>query len=450
MAAAVRSGRHTAAAIVDAALTAATGPGIQLCAITRVLRERAERRAAQIDACVRRGENPGPLAGVPFVVKDLFDVAGLATTAGAAMLETAAPATHDARAIARLEAAGAVLVGTANMDALAYGFATINAQYGTTCNPHDRRRIAGGSSGGSAAAVAAGLVPISLGSDTNGSIRVPAGLCGVYGLKPTHGALPMEGVYPFVESFDDIGPFATSVADLRLAWEALGGEAAGDISRAPRVARLGGWFAANVCDALVAGIDGLAVQLGRIDTIDLPKVDAARSAAFLMTAAEGGTLHRDALRDHALDFDPAVRDRLIAGAMLPASAYFAAQRFRAWFRAKVADVFERYDVLIAPAAGVVAPTIDDPTIIVDGQRVPARAQLGLFTQPISFIGLPVISAPLYRPGALPLGLQLIGRPGSEALLFDFAAQLEAAGVIGTTPPGAGPSPTADDRYGGRR
>jgi len=257
------------------------------------------------------------------------------------------------------------------MDAFAYGFATINARFGTTRNPHEPLRIAGGSSGGSAAAVAGGVVPISLGSDTNGSVRVPAALCGVYGLKPTHGALPMDGVYPFVESFDDIGPFATSVADLRLVWDALGGEATG--SPGQRVARLGGWFAANVCGELVTGIDGIAAHLGGVETVELPRTDAARSAAFLMTAAEGGARHLTALRTRPLDFDPAVRDRLIAGAMLPASAYFAAQRFRLWFREQAARLFEDYDVLIAPAAGAVAPTIEDPTILVDGERVAARA-----------------------------------------------------------------------------
>lgn len=435
----MKAGLRTATSVTIEALAAMAGAGRDLVAATRVLEDRALAQAKRIDATIAAGGDPGPLAGVPFGVKDLFDVAGLPTTAGAAMLRDASPAERDAEAVLRLEAAGAVLVTTLNMDAFAYGFATINADYGTTRNPHDPDRIAGGSSGGSAAAVAAGIVPFSLGSDTNGSIRVPAALCGVYGLKPTHGALPMQGVYPFVHSFDDIGPFACSVADLRLVWEILGGEARA--SAGQRVARLGGWFASNVSSELVAGVDAIAAHLGGIDTVELPRVDAARSAAFLMTAAEGGALHLPELRKRPLDFDPAVRDRLIAGAMLPASEYFAAQRFREWFRAQADLLFERYDVLIAPAAGVVAPRIDDPTILVEGERVPARAHLGLYTQPISFIGLPVLSVPLVRPGALPLGLQLIGRPHGEQALFDFAARLESAGLIGAT------SPAAFDRYG---
>jgi len=223
------------------------------------------------------------------------------------------------------------------MDAFAYGFATINAAYGTTRNPHDPSRIAGGSSGGSAAAVAAGMVPLSLGSDTNGSVRVPAGLCGIFGLKPTHGGLPMTGAYPFVDSFDDIGPFAVSAADLELAWRVLGGTSS-DTGQG-RVGRLGGWFARGVAPELAAGIDAIAAHVGGLPIVELPEVARARSAAFLMSAIEGAALHLPELRTRPLAFDPQVRDRLLAGALVPATAYQTAQRFRAWFRAAVMEVF---------------------------------------------------------------------------------------------------------------
>jgi Asp-tRNA(Asn)/Glu-tRNA(Gln) amidotransferase A subunit family amidase len=428
---AVRSGRSGAVEQVRAAIARIEALNGTMHAVTRLLTDSALADAATIDARIAAGEDVGPLAGVPFGVKDLFDVAGLTTTAGARMREGDPPATADAEAVRRLKAAGAVLVATLNMDEYAYGFATVNAAYGTTRNPHDPARLAGGSSGGSAAAVASGMLPLALGSDTNGSIRVPTGLCGIYGIKPTHEALPMAGVYPFVDSFDDIGPFATSAADLKLAWEVLGGHSDGG---GQRMARLGGWFAANVSKELAAGIDAISDHLGGIPIVDLPEVGRARSAAFLMSAAEGGTLHLPELRTRALEFDPATRDRLIAGAMLPASAWFAAERFRAWYRAEVARVFDQYDVLVAPAAGVVAPLVDDPMIEVDGKRVPARANLGLYTQPLSFIGLPVVTVPLKRPGALPLGLQLVGAPGNEAALFALAERLEAAGLTGYSSP----------------
>ena len=425
------TGRRSALSVAEEAITRITARDGAIGAVTRLLDERALEEARAVDAIIAAGRDPGPLAGVPYGVKDLFDVAGLPTTAGAAMRRDAAPALADAEAVQRMRRAGAVLVATLNMDEFAYGFATVNAAFGTTHNPHDTDRLAGGSSGGSAAAVASGMLPLTLGSDTNGSIRVPAALCGLYGLKPAHGSLPMNGVFPFVDSFDDIGPLATSIGDLKLAWQVLGGV---DGARGARVARLGGWFEANMSPELGVAIDRLDALLGGLARVEFPEVDRARSAAFLMTAAEGGARHLPELRRRPLAFDPATRDRLIAGAMVPAPHYLAAQAFRETFRAAVSALFEHHDVLIAPCVGEVAPLISDPLITVDGERVPARAHLGRLTQPLSFIGLPVIAVPLYRPGQLPLGLQLVGTPGREAALFALAERLEADGLTGFSPP----------------
>ena len=425
----VRAGRVSAADVVEQALASIAADPVN--AVTRALPERARREAEQIDAAVSAGRDPGPLAGVPYGVKDLFDVAGLPTTAGSAIYADAPPALADAEALQRLRKAGAVLVATLNMDEFAYGFATINATHGTTRNPHDRARLAGGSSGGSAAVVAAGMLPFSLGSDTNGSIRVPASLCGVYGLKTTHGSLPMAGVFPFAESFDDAGPFARELADLRCVWEVLRGAAVPDAAPPLRLARLGGRFAENVDPDQLAAIAAIAPDA---PVIELPDIARARSAAFLITAFEGGSLHRAALARDAMAFDPATRDRLIAGGLVPRSLYDAAQAFRADFCDEIDRCIDGYDVLLAPAAPCVAPTIADPTIAIDGQQRPARSDLGIHTQPISFAGLPALSVPLLRPGRLPLGLQLIGRRGGEAALFGFAAMLEAQGMIGFSAP----------------
>lgn len=424
IAAAVRSGVRSARSLVDETLARIAERDPQINAVTRVLEERARTTAAAVDALVAAGRDPGPLAGVPFGVKDLFDVAGLPTTAGAAMLRDASPATRDALAIRRLEAAGAVLVATLNMDEYAYGFATVNAAWGTTRNPHDPDRLAGGSSGGSAAAVAAGMLPFTLGSDTNGSIRVPASLCGTFGIKPTHGSLPMDGVFPFVDSFDDIGALAMSAEDLAIVDAVLREEPIdGPDDGAPRIARLGGWFADNLEPAMAAAMDAFDARLGRLPRMTLPGVDRARSAAFLMTAAEGGARHLPALRRDPLGFDPATRDRLIAGAALPRAAYRDALVERERFAAAVAALFDRYDVLIAPAVPCVAPLIADPMVIIDGRPVPARAHLGVFTQPLSFVGLPVVCMPLPTSG-LPVGVQLIGAPGSDTRLLRFAAMLK--------------------------
>jgi AtzE family amidohydrolase len=380
----------------------------------------------------------GPLSGATFAVKDLFDIAGIPTTAGSASRAAATPAKRDAAVVTRLLQAGAVLTATCNMDEFAYGFVTVNAHYGTTRNPHDPSRIAGGSSGGSAAAVAARLVRFALGSDTNGSIRVPAALCGIYGLRSTHGLVPPEGSFAFVESLDVVGPFATTVRDLRSVHEVMSGAALKSVDvTALRIARLDGWFRANVDAALAAGIDAIAAHLGSAAFASWPEPELARACAFVLTAAEGGARHLGVLRDHADALDPGTRARLAAGAVMPAGAVVAAQRFRDWFDDAMRNLWQSVDVVIAPSAPAVAPRIDDCEIELDGRRVPARAYLGLFTQPVSLAGCPVLAAPLKRPGQLPLGIQLIAAPGREDALFALAQRLEADGLIGSDlPPGA--------------
>ena len=227
MADGVRSGAVSATTLVQASLARIAATDGRVNAFTDVVRERALRRAGQVDASLASAHAERtralPLLGVPFAVKNLFDIAGLATLAGSKIERDSVPARSDAALVRRLEAAGAVLVGALNMDEYAYGFTTENSHVGPVHNPHDLTRIAGGSSGGSGAAVAAGQVPLTLGSDTNGSIRVPASLCGVFGLKPTFGRLPRTGSYPFISSLDHLGPFARSVRDLALAYDAMQG-----------------------------------------------------------------------------------------------------------------------------------------------------------------------------------------------------------------------------------
>lgn len=435
-AAAVRSAKYAAVEIVSSALECIRARNHELCAATRLLDERALASARRIDADVAAGRDPGPLAGVPFGVKDLFDVAGLPTTAGSAILSDGPAAQSDAIAVQKLCQAGAVLVATLNMDEFAYGFATVNSHYGTTRNPHSLDRLAGGSSGGSAAIVASGILPLALGSDTNGSIRVPASLCGIFGLKPTHGSLSIEGVYPFVETLDDIGPFCRSVRDLQLAYEILSGRPVERIAASMRVGRLTGYFEEGVEPELLKGIDTISDYLGGIPDITLAAVECARSAAYIITAAEGGKRHLEELRRRPLSFDPAIRDRLMAGALMPPPDYHNALRFRAIFRQQLDAVFENFDILLAPAAPQMAPLVNDPTIQVGASRYAARTHLGMLSQPLSFPGLPVMAAPLMRPGRLPLGLQIAAAPGNEALLFAFAGLLEDAGLLGYSPPAA--------------
>ncbi len=452
IAAAVRAGKTRARDVVGGALDRMAARDGALNAFTRVLGDAALADADTVDRRLAKGDDPGPLAGVPFAVKNLFDIAGLATLAGSKINAGLPPAERDATAVARLRAAGAVLVGALNMDEYAYGFSTENTHYGPTRNPHDPTRIAGGSSGGSAAAVAAGLVPVALGTDTNGSIRVPGALCGVFALKPTFGRVSRAGVVPLAWSFDHAGPFARSVGDLAAAFDAIQGPdprdpvcatrpaapCAGELGRGIgglRIAVAGGHFARLADDAALAAVARVAGALGARAEVTLPEAHRARAAAQVITACEGGAYHLERLRTRAADFDPMIRDRLLAAALLPAAAYAGAQRFRAWFRARVAEVFREVDVMLAPTTPWPAPPIGAPMLTRIGDvEVFTRGHLGVFTQPLSFVGLPVISVPIVLPGALPLGVQLVAAPFNEAALFRVASRLEAEGVVAATAP----------------
>ena len=446
IATAVREGKISAVEVVSCALKRIETRR-ELNCFTAVTCDRAVADAEEIDRATSSGKDPGRFAGVPFAVKNLYDIAGLTTLAGSKINAENPPATQDATAVARLKQAGAVLVGALNMDEYAYGFVTENSHYGATHNPHDLKRVAGGSSGGSAAAVAAGLVPLSLGSDTNGSIRVPAALCGVFGLKPTYGRLSRAGVVLFSSSFDHIGSFARSVRDIATAFDILQGADDRDpvcTKRSPvetfhqyfvqnidglRIAIAGDYFLKGAAPEALEAVERVAQALNVKDYVTLPEAHRARAAAFVITACEGANLHFNQLRSRPDDFDPATRDRFLAGTMIPASWYIQAQRFRRWFRQRVREVFQNVDVILAPTTPCPAPLIGQKTMILDGEEILVRPHLGLFTQPLSFIGLPIISVPIQRPNSLPLGVQLIAAPYNEALILRVAAVLEAMGVV---------------------
>lgn len=450
-AAAVRSGTTSAEAVIADTLDAVDKHDATFNAFTTVVAERALTKARRIDADLQAGRTVGPLAGVPFAVKNLFDVAGLPTLAGSKINRDRPPAARDAALIERLESAGAVLVGTLGMGEYAYDFTGENVHYGACRNPHDTTRMTGGSSSGSGAAVAGGLVPLALGSDTNGSIRVPSSFCGTFGLKPTYGRLSRARSFPFVSSLDHLGPLARSVRDLTLAYDAMQGHdpddpACRERSAEPalpklelgaddlRVGRLGGYFARGLSSQAAEAVDIVAKALSADRVVELPEAERARSAAFIITAAEGGALHLERLRSRAADFDPDTRYRLMGGALVPAALVIQAQRFRAWFRDAARQVFKSVDLLVAPATPTPAPLIGQKTFVLNGVEVPARPNIGLYTQPISFIGLPVVSVPLFING-LPIGVQIIAPAWREDLALRAAQWLEVAGVVGFRKPG---------------
>jgi aspartyl-tRNA(Asn)/glutamyl-tRNA(Gln) amidotransferase subunit A len=442
IAAAVRSGETTARAVVDAALERIQRHDPRLGAFTDVLADRARHRADDLDAAPDRARLP--LAGVPFAVKNLFDLEGVVTRAGSKINRDNPAAAADATLVARMEAAGAICVGALNMGEYAYDFTGENIHDGPSRNPHDLGRMSGGSSGGSGSAAAAGLVPIALGSDTNGSIRVPASLCGLFGLKPTYGRLSRHGTFPFVSSFDHLGPLARSAADLALSYDAMQGTEPNDPMQASRpvepalpgleqgigglrIAVADGYFTGE--GAARAAVAHVANALGSTASVTIANAESARAAGFLITMSEGAALHLERLRTRAEDFDPDTRDRLLAGNLLPAAWIVRAQKLRRAYREKVLSLFEGVDVILAPSTPIQAPRLGQKTALINGLELPVRANLGMLCQPISFIGLPVAAVPVWLAGeTLPIGVQVIAAPWREDLCLRVAHHLETIGA----------------------
>jgi AtzE family amidohydrolase len=442
---AIAAKKTSALAVTEAALARIAAHNPVLNAFTDVTAERARAKAKAVDAAIAAGAPVGPLAGVPFAVKNLFDIAGLPTRAGSKINRDRAAALRDATLVERMEAAGAVLVGGLNMGEYAYDFTGENVHDGASRNPHDVTRMTGGSSGGSGGAVAGGLVPLALGSDTNGSIRVPSSFCGIFGLKPTYGRLSRARSFPFVASFDHLGPFARSVEDLALSYDAMQGPDAADAACSTRpvepvtplltqdigglhIALAGGYFQNNLFPEAREAVARVAKALGVTTEVELPEVARARAAAYLISTVEGASLHLDRLRTRPDDFDPAVRDRLLAGAMVPAPLIDRAQKFRRWYQARVLELFKTVDVIIAPATPCTAPKLGQQTFVLDGVELPVRANIGIHTQPISFIGLPVVAVPVPLD-PMPIAVQIIAAPWREDIALRVAYALEQAGVV---------------------
>ena len=321
------AGRGRVGKVTRAALQRVAARNPVINAFTEVTAERALAEAAAIDARRAKKETLPPLTGVPYAVKNLYDIEGKVTLAGSIINRSNPPADQDAVLVARMREAGAILVGATNMDEYAYGFTTENTHYGATRNPHDLQRSAGGSSGGSAAAVAAGCVPLSLGSDTNGSIRVPASFCGLYGLKPTYGRLPRSGAFLFSASLDHLGPFARSAVDLAACYDALQGPDSNDTACSRRAAEpvmpeidqgIAGlritvadeYFEQHAHPGALAARDSVARALGAKKTVTFPEAGRARASAYIITATEAANLHFENLKS----IDPGDLD--IAGAAL--------------------------------------------------------------------------------------------------------------------------------------
>ena len=421
----VRNRQRSAADVVDEALREIVTKNGTINAFTTVTADRARQRAAQIDAIVASGKDPGPLCGVPFAAKDLFDIEAVVTLAGSRILASNAAAKQDAAAVRALEQAGGIVVGALNMEEFAYGFLTDNAHYGRTRNPLDIQRTAGGSSGGTGAAVASGMVTLALGTDTNGSIRIPASFCGVVGMKPTFGRVSRAGMVPLAPSQDHVGWIGQCVNDVAIAWRVLGGGAevaAGQ--RSPVVGVAGGYFAERMTRDAQLAFATACEHLDARKQVEIPCPDVARAAAYAITSSEASALRLDDLRDRPELLDPSTRYRFLAGALLPAAWYIKGKRFQTWFRAKLEQLFDEVDVILLPASPFVAPRFGEESIEIEGQSYPVRPTIGRFTQPISPAGLPIVCLPVPSASRLPIGVQLVGPPNGEDLVLAAALRLE--------------------------
>ncbi|HVE97616.1 MAG TPA: amidase [Mycobacteriales bacterium] len=425
---AVATWETTAAELVEAALERITATDGDVRAFVRVATDRARSEAAALDVETRSGRSRGPLHGVPVAVKDLFDVAGEVTTAGSEVPPDP-PAAADATAVARLRAAGAVVIGRTRTHEFAWGLTTRHPRLGGTHNPHAPDRVAGGSSGGSAAAVALGVVPIALGTDTAGSIRLPAAWCGVVGHKPTWGAVPTHGVLPLAPSCDHVGALTGDVADARIALSVLTGQ---DVRAGRRDAaglRVGvstdvGPAARCVVDAVERAAARLGDSGATVRPVSLPDPGEVAAVFFAVQAGEALAWHRGSGRW------PACADRYgadVAARLRRAeSTDLSAAGRRTAIVSAAGDLFRDVDVVVLPVAAAGPSSVDDPDqMLVDGVLTDLRDAVLAHTLLASVCGLPACSVPAGRDDdGLPLGVQVVGRPGADALVLDVAELIE--------------------------
>lgn len=396
---------------------------------------------------IGRGEYRGPLHGIPVSLKDLFDTRGIRTTCGSRILAEHVPS-RDATVAERLRTAGAVLIGKNAMHEFAFGVSNDNPHYGPTRNPWALDRIPGGSSGGSGAAVAAGLGPASLGTDTGGSVRIPASLCGVVGLKPTYGRVSRRGVFPLAWTLDHVGPLTRTVEDAAIVLQAIAGPDPGDPStlghpvpdfvagsRQPVSGLPAGVVTDEYHEAMSedvraqfrAALDVLASLGLHVDPVPFPLPNEARASAFAVILAEAASVHEDWVRGRPEDYGPDTLDLLRQGLFVTAAQYLRAQKVRALLLQEMNRVLGRDAVLILPSAPVAAPAIKQPTVMLAGREMEVRASLTRFTRLVNFVGLPAITVPCgFGADGLPVGLQIVGRPMDERTILAIARAYEEA------------------------
>ena len=406
---------------------------------------RAEEALAEARAL--EGGPRGPLYGVPVAVKDVIDVAGTRTTAASRILADNVAASSDAFVVERLRRAGAVVVGKLNTHEFAFGASTTSAHFGPAHNPWDPERICGGSSGGAGAAIAADLVTGTLGTDTAGSVRIPACFCGVTGVRPTIGRVSNRGVVPVSWSFDAVGPIARSADDCALLLDVIAGhdpldsvsadvpvaEATATLNRRVRGLRVGvvAHLLEEGIDSRVAeAVEAAAAELGalgaQVERVDVPALRRAGTIQQLVMLPEATAAHLPWLRTRIEEYGADVRARLLAGLLLPATATTTGRRARRVLDDEVRPLFDRFDVLLAPQMPTVAPRLGEDAVEVAGERVPYRLSLIPFNSAWSCLGLPVVALPCGQVDGLPVGMALVGRRFDEPTILRAAHAFQTA------------------------
>ncbi len=393
----------------------------------------------------------GPMAGVPIAIKDIMHHAGHTTTCGSKFYRH--EATDSATVIKRLEAAGAVIIGRTGLHEFAFGFSSENPWHGPVLNPWNRSTSPGGSSGGSAAAVAAGIVPVALGTDTGGSIRVPAGLCGIYGLKSTHGRVPITGVFPLIESLDTVGAFARNIGDLATTYRVLAGYdnadpwSVPDSVAVPRpISRLGGlrvgipqpWVESAPMESAVrrafehaiAALEGIGASVTEIRN---PFFSTPGMIGPTL-AAEVAALHGEWFNDPTKEYGPDVAERIAVALATPLNEIVDANRWRSALTNTFLETFDHVDVLITPTVPARVKQIGQDAMTFDGQDHFYRKVFSWFSSLVNHAGLPALAAPLVGPGDPPPSLQIIGPPWSEDRLLEIGQRLEDHNIVGFRAP----------------
>jgi len=430
----MNSGAHqTAVERLEAALAAIAEHQPRTNAFILVDEPGARAAARAADDERRRGVERGPLHGMPISIKDLIDIAGQPTTA-ASRVRAGHVATTDAPVVQRLREAGAVLIGKTNLHEFAIGTTSDESAFGAIHNPHDITRSAGGSSGGSAAAVACGMGEASIGSDTGGSIRIPAAACGVVGLKPSLGEVPTDGAVPLSFTFDHIGPLTRSVDDAAALWAVLAGQRPKSINvptpESVTLGVVGGYFDELLDDEVRASFTDAIERLRRCglttEARAIANTELITSAYVSISLAEAAHWHASNLETGSADYQPGVRARLAIGEKVLAVDYLAAFEARERLRQAVDVALEGCDALVLPTLAIVAPTLGMQDVIMSGgQQVPVRSAMLRLTQLFNVTGHPAISLPVPTQG-LPVGLQLVGRRDQTAALLATARACEQA------------------------